>query len=225
MISFETFVRLPWVSWAAPKAVRSDMSGPSLLGLVGAELIGGDEHEVRAQAVRRRHAARRRGGPHGRRRREAADRRPVPGGLSSPRRPGDARGTGLIAAIAPRAGRGSRRGGRAMVCTLAYVTPARIASTSSSNSPGSMPWPVAAARAGPITSAGSSVPADRALTRRARRRGRGGGLGRLRAQEHADAAVGVPRAEMDVRLRHVGLEVAVRQPVLDRVREAARARP
>jgi LCP family protein required for cell wall assembly len=42
VISFETFVRLPWVSWAAPKAVRSDMSGPTLLGLIGAELIGGD---------------------------------------------------------------------------------------------------------------------------------------------------------------------------------------
>jgi hypothetical protein len=41
VISFETFVRLPWVSWAAPKAVQSDMAGPSLLGLVGAELIGG----------------------------------------------------------------------------------------------------------------------------------------------------------------------------------------
>jgi LCP family protein required for cell wall assembly len=40
--SFETFVRLPWVSWAAPKAVHSDMAGPSLLGLVGADLIGGD---------------------------------------------------------------------------------------------------------------------------------------------------------------------------------------
>jgi LCP family protein required for cell wall assembly len=39
--SFETFVRLPWVSWAAPKAIRSDMSGPSLLGLVGAELTAG----------------------------------------------------------------------------------------------------------------------------------------------------------------------------------------
>jgi LCP family protein required for cell wall assembly len=39
--SVETFVRLPWVSWAAPKAIRSDMSGPSLLGLVGAELSGG----------------------------------------------------------------------------------------------------------------------------------------------------------------------------------------
>jgi LCP family protein required for cell wall assembly len=42
--SLETFVRLPWVSWAAPKAVRSDMSGPSLLGLVGAEMIGGSSH-------------------------------------------------------------------------------------------------------------------------------------------------------------------------------------
>jgi LCP family protein required for cell wall assembly len=39
--SFETFIRLPWVSWAAPKAIRSDMSGPTLLGLIGAELIGG----------------------------------------------------------------------------------------------------------------------------------------------------------------------------------------
>ena len=39
--SFETFIRLPWVSWAAPKAIRSDMSGPTLLGLIGAEMIGG----------------------------------------------------------------------------------------------------------------------------------------------------------------------------------------
>jgi LCP family protein required for cell wall assembly len=42
VISFETFIRLPWVSWAAPQAVRSDMSGPTLLGLVGAELFGGN---------------------------------------------------------------------------------------------------------------------------------------------------------------------------------------
>jgi anionic cell wall polymer biosynthesis LytR-Cps2A-Psr (LCP) family protein len=41
VISFETFIRLPWVSWAAPKAIRSDMSGPTLLGLIGAELTGG----------------------------------------------------------------------------------------------------------------------------------------------------------------------------------------
>ena len=40
--SLETFIRLPWVSWAAPQAIRSDMSGPTLLGLIGAELIGGD---------------------------------------------------------------------------------------------------------------------------------------------------------------------------------------
>src|SRR4051794_12650321 len=36
-----TFFRLPWVAWAAPKALRTDMRGPSLLGLVGAELFGG----------------------------------------------------------------------------------------------------------------------------------------------------------------------------------------
>lgn len=39
--SLETFARLPWVSWAAPKAIRSDMSGPTLLGVVGAELSAG----------------------------------------------------------------------------------------------------------------------------------------------------------------------------------------
>jgi len=39
--SVETFVRLPWVAWAAPKAIRSDMSGPTLLGVVGAELTAG----------------------------------------------------------------------------------------------------------------------------------------------------------------------------------------
>jgi LCP family protein required for cell wall assembly len=39
--SFETFIRLPWVSWAAPKAIRSDMSGPTLLGVVGTELSAG----------------------------------------------------------------------------------------------------------------------------------------------------------------------------------------
>ena len=40
-----TFLRLPWVSWSAPKAIQSDMSGPSLLGLVGAELLGGGAHK------------------------------------------------------------------------------------------------------------------------------------------------------------------------------------
>jgi hypothetical protein len=36
-----TFFRLPWVAWAAPKALRTDMGGFSLLGLVAAELTGG----------------------------------------------------------------------------------------------------------------------------------------------------------------------------------------
>ena len=40
--SFETFVRLPWVSWAAPKAVRSDMAGPTLLGVAMASMTAGD---------------------------------------------------------------------------------------------------------------------------------------------------------------------------------------
>ena len=41
LLSPSTFVRLPLVSWAAPKAVRSDMGGPSLLGLFGAIALGG----------------------------------------------------------------------------------------------------------------------------------------------------------------------------------------
>jgi LCP family protein required for cell wall assembly len=44
--SFETFIRLPWVSWAAPRAVRSDMGGPTLLGVVGAALTGGTGHQA-----------------------------------------------------------------------------------------------------------------------------------------------------------------------------------
>lgn len=41
VVSAETFLRLPWVSWAAPQAVRTDMTGPDLLGVVGASLISG----------------------------------------------------------------------------------------------------------------------------------------------------------------------------------------
>jgi LCP family protein required for cell wall assembly len=36
LISAGTFFRLPWVSWTAPKAIRTDMSGPTLLGLFSA---------------------------------------------------------------------------------------------------------------------------------------------------------------------------------------------
>ena len=82
VISFETFVRLPWVAWAAPKAIRSDMSGPTLLGLIGAELFGGGAKKLRARAERRRDAARRRRRPHRRRRHQAAGRREVPQGLN-----------------------------------------------------------------------------------------------------------------------------------------------
>jgi LCP family protein required for cell wall assembly len=36
LLSPTTFIRLPWVAWAAPKALRSDMGGISLLGLFAA---------------------------------------------------------------------------------------------------------------------------------------------------------------------------------------------
>lgn len=36
-----TLLRLPWVAWAAPRAIRSDMGGPTLLGLATAMAASG----------------------------------------------------------------------------------------------------------------------------------------------------------------------------------------
>jgi LCP family protein required for cell wall assembly len=41
LISPGTFFRLPWVSWEAPKAIRSDMGGPTLMGLFASLAVGG----------------------------------------------------------------------------------------------------------------------------------------------------------------------------------------
>jgi LCP family protein required for cell wall assembly len=41
LISPMAFVRLPLISWNIPKALRSDMSGPTLLGLFGALAVAG----------------------------------------------------------------------------------------------------------------------------------------------------------------------------------------
>src|SRR4051812_13978011 len=41
LVSPGAFVRLPWIAWNAPKALRSDMSGPTLLGLFGAMALKG----------------------------------------------------------------------------------------------------------------------------------------------------------------------------------------
>ncbi len=42
LVSASTFARLPWVSWTAPKAIRTDMSGPTLLALFTAMQLGGN---------------------------------------------------------------------------------------------------------------------------------------------------------------------------------------
>ena len=42
LLSGSTFLRLPWVSWTAPKAIRTDMSGPTLLALFTAIEMGGN---------------------------------------------------------------------------------------------------------------------------------------------------------------------------------------
>jgi LCP family protein required for cell wall assembly len=41
LISPGTFFRLPWVSWTAPQAIKSDMGGLTLLSLATASAIGG----------------------------------------------------------------------------------------------------------------------------------------------------------------------------------------
>jgi len=41
LMSFSSFVRLPWIAWDAPPAIISDMSGPELLGLFGGLAISG----------------------------------------------------------------------------------------------------------------------------------------------------------------------------------------
>lgn len=41
LLSPTTFVRLPWVSWAAPKAIVTDMGGPTLAGVFGALAVSG----------------------------------------------------------------------------------------------------------------------------------------------------------------------------------------
>ena len=41
LVSPRTFLRLPLVSWQAPKAIRSDMAGPALLGLFGSVATSG----------------------------------------------------------------------------------------------------------------------------------------------------------------------------------------
>lgn len=41
LISPGAFVRLPWISWEAPKAMRTDMGGPTLLGVFAAAATSG----------------------------------------------------------------------------------------------------------------------------------------------------------------------------------------
>ena len=42
LLSIGAFVRLPWISWNAPKTLTTDMGGPTLLGLFGAMAYSGN---------------------------------------------------------------------------------------------------------------------------------------------------------------------------------------
>jgi LCP family protein required for cell wall assembly len=41
LLSFSSFIRLPWIAWNAPPAIISDMSGPELLGMFAALAVTG----------------------------------------------------------------------------------------------------------------------------------------------------------------------------------------
>jgi LCP family protein required for cell wall assembly len=41
LVSFSSFLRLPWIAWNAPPAIISDMSGPTLLGLFAGMALSG----------------------------------------------------------------------------------------------------------------------------------------------------------------------------------------
>jgi LCP family protein required for cell wall assembly len=41
LLSFSSFIRLPWIAWNAPPAIISDMSGPTLIGMFAGLAAGG----------------------------------------------------------------------------------------------------------------------------------------------------------------------------------------
>ncbi len=41
LLSVGAFFRLPWISWTAPKAIKTDMGGPTLMSLFTAAELGG----------------------------------------------------------------------------------------------------------------------------------------------------------------------------------------
>ncbi len=41
LLTPRTFFHLPWVAWTAPQTIRSDMGGPTLMGLMASQVIGG----------------------------------------------------------------------------------------------------------------------------------------------------------------------------------------
>jgi LCP family protein required for cell wall assembly len=41
LLSFSSFIRLPWIAWNAPPAIISDMSGPTLIGMFAGLAVGG----------------------------------------------------------------------------------------------------------------------------------------------------------------------------------------
>ncbi len=51
MLSPGAFVRLPWIAWQAPQTLRTDMSGPTQLGLFGGMMIGGGSNNIQKNII------------------------------------------------------------------------------------------------------------------------------------------------------------------------------
>ena len=46
MLSLSGFIRLPWIAWALPQTVETDMGGPTLAGVLASLELGGNAHNA-----------------------------------------------------------------------------------------------------------------------------------------------------------------------------------
>ena len=46
ILSFSGFIRLPWIAWAMPQTLETDMGAPTLGGVAAALAVGGSAHDA-----------------------------------------------------------------------------------------------------------------------------------------------------------------------------------
>ena len=56
ILSFTGFIRLPWIAWALPQAIETDMDAPTLAGVLASMELDGNAHTAILDADRHRTA-------------------------------------------------------------------------------------------------------------------------------------------------------------------------